>query len=304
MKNKKSCFPFTVWDMTKSKKKCETFKDISLLITSSGASIIGLLGFKKSGYLIAIALALTVVEIFLVIRINRVLKNCEESANKEVLNLKGTIKKMENLNYDVQANNDELRGQNRLFQSYWVETSVVADAVAKANITKNPNQLYTYLGEAIQGLFLTYTNKGKDNFSISIYVYNKESDMIGRLRAHAYGRGVPKGDGSPHRSFSSVSKYYYAKNLRNDEQSHFSLLNNEEICKHLFFRDVSTKRRFTQYMGLSKRLTDDTKIYFEIITYNDLVVANSTAELNETIDIVINPLAQLLDSVDWISMEV
>lgn len=57
-------------------------------------------------------------------------------------------------------------------------------------------------------------------------------------------------------------------------------------------------------MGLSKRLTDDTKIYFEIITYNDLVVANSTAELNETIDIVINPLAQLLDSVDWISMEV
>lgn len=86
MKNKKSCFPFTVWDMTKSKKKCETFKDISLLITSSGASIIGLLGFKKSGYLIAIALALTVVEIFLVIRINRVLKNCEESANKEVLN--------------------------------------------------------------------------------------------------------------------------------------------------------------------------------------------------------------------------
>lgn len=306
-------FPFNGYYRKKNRKDCDSFKELSLFALACLVSALGYIDYIESWRLV-ISIALIVAEGLMVIQLNRVIKFCDEDTRSEIKSYKATIESLENTanelsSGDVEkerliADNLVLRSTNERITATYNETTLLVDEIAEANKTLNPKSLYVSLANSIQQLFLTYAKINKENFSINIYVYNRKSKTIGRFCAYSYGVGVPKGDTKQYRKINEVKKYYYVDCVKRNDKNRFILLNNEEIRSKLYFGDPSDGNRFTQYIGHSHKLTSSSKLYFEIITYNDLVVSDTRDGMDDLLDYIFDPITKLLTAVSWKQMEV
>lgn len=306
-------FPFNTYYRKKNRKGCDTFKELSLFVLACVVSALGYIDCIDNWRLL-ISFVLIIIEALIVIQLNRVIKFCEDDMQSTFRQYREDIESLEKTvnelsNGDVEkvkliTDNLALQSANKRITATYNETTLLVDEIVDANSSLNPKSLYICLANSIQQLFLTYTKiEKKENFSISIYVYNKKSKTIGRFCAYSYGVGVPKGNTKQYRKMQEVQKYYYANCVKRNDRDRFVLLNNKEIRAKLFFIDPSDGNHFTQYIGHSHRLTNSSKLYFEIITYNGLVVSDTRDEMDDLLDYVFDPITKLLTAVSWGKME-
>ena len=184
----------------------------------------------------------------------------------------------------------------------WTETTLLAKAIRKANSIKTTKGLYPKVTNSIVEMITMYLGIQKDNFAVHLYAYDGLSKAVRRVDVESFVKTKQAADENLPQSIANpnVSKRFYAKSLLSDKKI-FVLPTPDEIRKELFFPedDDAIIGQHTQYAAMTYDVGSRVKLYIEVISYNDLYLADNKKNLELFVKKVIAPFSSLLSLVDW-----
>lgn len=188
-------------------------------------------------------------------------------------------------------------------QNLYAESMAIQKAIVRANAQNTAGTgLYTTFTQAIITTMDQCFTIPRENYQISIYGYDGTSREVRRLDIESYVKTKQTPSKSRRLSIDDeiVKKYYYVKALTS-KKTYFSLQNNEEIRKELYFASTDEEliKQYSQYVGMSCRIDEMRKLYVEIIAFNELRFEDYCDSLGDFIKKIIAPYSTLFASVNW-----
>lgn len=273
----------------------------SLLVT-----IVGYLGITRNLWLIFIAIVLLVCTMVFFRLFGFALEHIENQEWQEQEQLKGENKELLKRLESSKSENERLSREKEYYISLWSETSLLSQAISKANYDRTTKGLYSKLTNSVIKLLKAYLPSIKEeDYAVHIYVYDGSTRLIRRVDAQSCVKTKQGAVENQARLVSdkSVREKYYVKAITHKRKKMFTLFDNNAIREAFYFdnEDEEIIKQYSQYIGM--RFTspepNQIRIFVEVIAYNGLRFAEKADDLKTCANKIIAPFANPFSYVDW-----
>lgn len=289
-----------------NKRKKTSLSNRQTLYTTVGSllvTIVGYLGITKQLWLCLIAIVLLVVTGVAFCVFWFALESIEnrEQNDNEMLTLRNN-ELLEEKNA-LEKKNTKLTGDIEYYTLLWSETSLLSQAISKANYERTTKGLYSKLTNSVIQLMSAYLPSIKENYAVHIYVFDGSTKYIRRVDVQSHvntKQGAVENEPRPI-SDNRIKNKYYVKAITHKREKIFTLFDNEAIRKafSLENEDEEISKQYTQYMAMRYSSRNQMRILVEVIAYNGLRFAENEDDLKTCVKKIIAPFANLFSSVDW-----